>query len=100
MDPGGASARRWLITTEGQVQLLNPGLVWPGTPTWQSDQVESLVIVGSTPTSATYPPGMSEVGSKDRLEERADCRLPSAHSPAKWSRGPAATTPVSQTGND
>jgi hypothetical protein len=68
---GWASAQPWLITTASQVRPLNPALVRPSTQTWQSDQVESLVFVGSTPTSVTYR-----------------------------SRGPAATTAGLHPGND
>jgi hypothetical protein len=71
MITGWASAQPWLITTAAQVRLLNPALLGPSTQTRQSDQVESLVFVGSTPTSVTH-----------------------------WSRGPAATTAGLHPGND
>ena len=48
-------------------------------------------FVGSTPTSVTHASGMSAVGSKDRPDGRADCRLPTTDDPlVSGSRVPPA----------
>lgn len=86
-----AGSQHGLISRTTSVQIRPSRLHWPSTQTWQSEQVESLLILW-----VQFPPRLLP-----RKRGRSSFQRKRAASPfSQWSRGPAATTPGLHPGND